>query len=321
MAATNAPVSVVIPIYNRGGWIAETLQSILGQTLPPAEVIVVDDGSTDDVAAVVARFPTVRLIRQANAGVSTARNRGVEAATQPFIAFCDSDDTWYPHKLEREMPLFDDEEVGVVYGDADVCMVATDGTRRLRLTTRFGGVAPHSNTFADLIRINPVPFSTVVARRSLFDFVKFDPRADGSEDWAWLCRASLRCRIAVIREVLGEYRVHGENKSGDFDAHFVEHFARCQDMLDDVQGANRDLVLRELALQRLRWRLKRIVKRRGLPLPEKRPEERHGPLRFGIYFVQFTARTGRLVFSKLRRRARMRTKRRSSRAVSALQTR
>jgi len=97
-------VSVVIPVYNGERLIAETLRSVLAQTLPVHEILVIDDGSTDRTAEVVASFaPRVTLVRQANAGESTARNDGIARATGEWIAFVDADDLWKPEKLERQM--------------------------------------------------------------------------------------------------------------------------------------------------------------------------------------------------------------------------
>ena len=104
----NAPrVSVIIPAYNSGPLVEEAIGSALAQTRPPAEVVVIDDGSTDDTAERLARFgPPVRVIRQANGGVSAARNRGLAAATGAFVAFLDADDVWHPDKLRRQLEAF-----------------------------------------------------------------------------------------------------------------------------------------------------------------------------------------------------------------------
>jgi glycosyltransferase involved in cell wall biosynthesis len=94
--------SVVIPLYNKSPHIIGTLQSVLAQTLPPDEIIIVDDGSTDGGAEAVEQFAPhgVRLIRQVNSGVSAARNEGVKHATARYIAFIDADDKWLPFHLE-----------------------------------------------------------------------------------------------------------------------------------------------------------------------------------------------------------------------------
>lgn len=97
-------VSVIIPTYNRRDFLREALQSVFEQTLPSLEVLVADDGSTDDTAAMVAvEFPTVRILFQPNRGPSAARNLGIRTARGEWLAFLDSDDLWLPRKLERQL--------------------------------------------------------------------------------------------------------------------------------------------------------------------------------------------------------------------------
>jgi glycosyltransferase involved in cell wall biosynthesis len=100
-------VSVIIPAYRAAGTIARALDSVLAQTAPPAEVFVVDDGSPDDLAAVVAAYgERVTLVRKPNGGAASARNLGLDLARGEFVAFLDADDYWEPHKLERQLALF-----------------------------------------------------------------------------------------------------------------------------------------------------------------------------------------------------------------------
>ncbi len=115
--------AVVIPAYNRERVLAETLERVLAQTLPPAEVVVVDDGSTDGTAGVAARFaPRVRCVRRENGGPGSARNTGVAHTTAPWIAFCDSDDLWLPEKMEIQMGLHR-RRPEVLYSFTDLAIV------------------------------------------------------------------------------------------------------------------------------------------------------------------------------------------------------
>ena len=101
-----ASVSVVIPTYNSGQYLPEALESVLAQTVPPLEIIVVDDGSTDDTADRL--HPYLNLITykfQTNSGVSAARNAGLQLAKGDYVAFLDADDVWHPRKLEFQMGI------------------------------------------------------------------------------------------------------------------------------------------------------------------------------------------------------------------------
>src|SRR5262249_4621066 len=106
-------VSVVIPTYERRRWVCRAVESVLAQTRPADEILVVDDGSSDGTADELARRfgARVRVLVQPNGGVAAARNAGVRAARHPLVAFLDSDDCWLPSKLERQLPLHDDPSV------------------------------------------------------------------------------------------------------------------------------------------------------------------------------------------------------------------
>jgi len=113
-AATNVRVTAVIPAYNAEKFIAEALQSVLDQTVEIAEIIVVDDGSSDRTAEVAATFPRTRVIRQPNAGCGAARNTALRVATGEWIALLDADDIWLPEKTERQQACIA-PGVGVVH--------------------------------------------------------------------------------------------------------------------------------------------------------------------------------------------------------------
>lgn len=99
-------ISVVIPAYNCGEYISRSIDSVLAQTLKPDEIIIVDDGSTDNTVQVVQQYGTkVKLIQQRNSGPSAARNTGIQAATDEWIAFLDADDEWLPEKLQLQIDL------------------------------------------------------------------------------------------------------------------------------------------------------------------------------------------------------------------------
>ena len=96
-------ISVIIPTYNRAGILNRAIQSVFNQTFRDFELIVVDDGSTDDTARSVASLPSIKYLSQNHSGVSKARNLGIEHARGEWLAFLDSDDKWLPEKLERQI--------------------------------------------------------------------------------------------------------------------------------------------------------------------------------------------------------------------------
>lgn len=116
-APIQSHVSVVIPAYNAEHYLREAIDSVLCQTVPPTEIIVVDDGSTDGTAAIVDGYgPAIRYLHQPQSGSGAARNRGVEAARGIFLAFLDADDWWPAEKLAMQLGIFDaDPEVELVY--------------------------------------------------------------------------------------------------------------------------------------------------------------------------------------------------------------
>src|SRR5919205_4589183 len=106
---SSPPIIVIIPVYNGESYVAEAIESILDQTYRPAEVIVVDDGSTDNTAEVVKRFgDVVQYHHQPNRGAGAARNRGVELSHGEFLAFLDADDLWHKDKLAHQIQAFKD---------------------------------------------------------------------------------------------------------------------------------------------------------------------------------------------------------------------
>ena len=115
-------ISVIIPNHNYSEYIQESIQSVLNQTYTNVELIIVDDGSTDDSINTIQRFEgRVQLIKQSQAGVSSARNTGFKAAKGELICFLDADDVWLPEKLEVQVQRFLDESIGLVYSSIFNC--------------------------------------------------------------------------------------------------------------------------------------------------------------------------------------------------------
>ena len=204
-------VSVIIPTYNGACFLAQTIESVLAQTYPSLEVLVVDDGSTDATWAVTAGYGSrVRYVRQANAGTAAARNRGVVEARGEYVALLDHDDLWLPHKLERQLPFFaGDPAIGVVFAGIEFFR-----TRTGEVTAQyFPGpeLGPH-----DLLAHRVLPIQTVVFRRSALDAVgPFDEGLRGTDDWDLGIRLSMRFRMVGVPETLARVRLHPGQQGGN----------------------------------------------------------------------------------------------------------
>ena len=198
-------VSVVIPTYNRGQLIADAINSVLAQTYKNIEIIVVDDGSTDETRElIVSNYPMVKYIYQENQGVSAARNTGIQNASGDFIAFLDSDDIWLPQKLEIQMEVF--------RKDPAVIMVA--GRRvKIKLNDPLP-IAPISNktntvSFSQLLMGKHIPTPSVVIRRQILKRIGgVKTNLSTGEDWdLWLRLTGsgkiveVDCPVVVVREV------------------------------------------------------------------------------------------------------------------------
>jgi glycosyltransferase involved in cell wall biosynthesis len=205
----SSQVSVVIPTFDCGRFIAEAVESALGQTLSPFEVIVVDDGSTDDTAEVVRKFGrAVKYIRQENGGVSAARNRGVAETSGELIAFLDADDIWEPTKLEKQVAKFAiDPEIGLVHCGMREFDSTTGKTIDEHLEGLEGDVADELLLWERPVIVGPG--GTIMVTRAAFDMAGgFDPRIRCGEDWELCYRIARDHRVGFVPEPLVNYRSH-----------------------------------------------------------------------------------------------------------------
>ena len=196
----------MIPSFNCARFIREAVDSALAQTAPPLEIIVIDDGSTDntpEVMAVYASDPRVRPIRQKNAGQSTARNNGIRAAQGEFIAFLDADDRWKPDKLEKQLGKFSDDSIGVVFSGSQVF-----DEHGVRSENR-----ADESSCADMLQslITSTTFipSSVVVRKRCFDTCGlFDESLKKVEDREMWIRLAKQYRFSCTPDCLVDYRLH-----------------------------------------------------------------------------------------------------------------
>lgn len=219
-------VSVIIPAYNASIWISRAIESVLRQTFPVLEIIVVDDGSTDDTTAVVMRHSgPISLIRQGNRGPAAARNNGARLARGNWFAFLDADDCWLPEKVSRQIHYTKDSAVGMVH---------------CRAQPKHGGPIPERISFERLWKSNCIVNSTVLVRATAFNSLGgFDESRDlvSVEDYnLWLRLAAAGWAIATCPEDLCEYTPRGDSLSRQTERFAMAHLA-------NVEGISRHLQL------------------------------------------------------------------------------
>lgn len=203
-------VAVVIPAYNGARFLRPAIESALNQTQPPSEIVLVDDGSTDETAEIAGCYSEITVLRQERAGVAAARNAGAAATTSPILAFLDADDVWRPTKLERQAEVLASESsVALVHvGVADVD--ANGRALREHLVGASGNVATRMLAFEEPVILGGG--SGAVIRRSSFDEVGgFDNSLSTSADWDLYYRIACRHTVAFVPEVLLDYRIHDSN--------------------------------------------------------------------------------------------------------------
>jgi glycosyltransferase involved in cell wall biosynthesis len=214
-------VSAAIITHNRARYLEDAIRSVLDQSFSDLELIVVDDGSRDETPDVVAPYlDRIRYVRQEHAGKAAARNAAVALARGSYFAFCDSDDMWYPDRLERQMDAFRrSPDVGMVHGH--VAVVDERGRELPKRTaeTREIFSAAHRNgaSYASYALDCRCFSSTILLRRSIFDVVgPYDP-ALAIEDYDFYLRLVLDFDVFFLEGApLAKYRFH-DSKTADFE--------------------------------------------------------------------------------------------------------
>ena len=197
-------ISVIVPVYNREQKIRKSIQSVIEQTYSNLEIIVVDDGSTDNTERVVKEIPDESIIyikQPVNQGVSAARNAGVLNATADLIAFHDSDDYWYADKLEKQMDYWNKHpEYSMIY-----CGYWLKGMDDTVITVPFKGTRGNleGNIYQTLLINNTIGAPTMLMRKDSFMKVGgFDTSLRSLEDWEFAIRYSKYNEIGYVREYL-----------------------------------------------------------------------------------------------------------------------
>ena len=201
-------ISCIVPVYNQAQYVAQALDSVFAQTLPVHEVIVVDDGSTDNLADVVASYPRdIIFIRQENQGPAAARNTGIRRATGEWLAFIDADDVWHEEKLALQWDAFQRDP------DLDYCLTHKRNFWEASMADEEARLRRENHPI-----VHDIPaytFQAMMLRKDTFERVGYlDENLRLGEDTDWLVRADdLDCRREVLPQVLIQRRLHETNIS------------------------------------------------------------------------------------------------------------
>lgn len=231
-------VSVVIATYNSGDYLRLAIDSVLAQTYSDYHLYVVDDGSTDSTPSFLAKFdshPLVTCFRQPNRGQASAKNHGANISNGKLIAFLDADDYWDNDKLAAQVPLFGNDDVGVVFSNARNIDELGNPHRIQPVTVHH----PTGRVTKQLVNRNFVPFGTSVIRRICFEEAEgFDESLPMGIDWDLWLRVSLAWEFDYVPKALLNYRIWAGQMSKNVVGRYDNAFA----ILDRFTEKNRSIL-------------------------------------------------------------------------------
>lgn len=237
-------ISVIIPTYNRAQLIREAVESVIGQDFSDWELLIIDDGSTDNTREIVGKYgKSVKYVHQENAGPSAARNRGMSCAGGKYIAFLDADDVWLPEKLAIQNKLMENSRsagivaTGYYVCDRDLNVRETVIRKRKKVRRR------------DLLVKNTILTSSVLGRREcILEGGLFNERYRFGEDWDMWLRIASRFEIAYVQEPLCKYRVHSDSITLGMDPRNLEDWRDIIKRSRKSVGSPRELALSNKSL-------------------------------------------------------------------------
>ena len=263
----NLQISVIIPTYNRRKWIGRSIRSVLEQTYPPTEIIVVDDGSSDgSIEYILENFPLVQYVQQSNQGVSSARNRGIRLANSKWIALLDSDDEWTPEKLEKQVQAIQEEPDYHFCHTGEIWIRNGVRVNQMKKHQKYGGHI--FEKCLDMCRISP---SSVLFHKSILEQVGgFDENLRVCEDYDLWLRVTAKYPILYLKEPLiikyGGHKDQLSNVKGGIESYRIEALEKL--MLCDITSDQKRTVGKML-IQKLFIFAKGAQKRGRLSTYEK----------------------------------------------------
>lgn len=263
----NLQISVIIPTYNRRKWIGRSIRSVLEQTYPPTEIIVVDDGSSDgSIEYILENFPLVQYVQQSNQGVSSARNRGIRLANSKWIALLDSDDEWTPEKLEKQVQAIQEEPDYHFCHTGEIWIRNGVRVNQMKKHQKYGGHI--FEKCLDRCRMSP---SSVLFHKSILEQVGwFDENLRVCEDYDLWLRVTAKYPILYLKEPLiikyGGHKDQLSNVKGGIESYRIEALEKL--MLCDITSDQKRTVGKML-IQKLFIFAKGAQKRGRLSTYEK----------------------------------------------------
>ena len=226
-------VSVIIPTYNCAKYIAQSIDSVLAQSRPPAEILIVDDGSTDDTRIVVSAFsdPRIRYLEGPHRGTAATRNRGIDVASGDYLAFLDADDRWRPAMLERQLGVLETDAglvcsftnfLRFVEGTGEILPEQFDYYAELSTLPVTPSACGHAlivegDAFLHFIAFEEIPayMQCMLFRRARIAEMRLNEFLTRCQDLEFVARVFMRGQVAFTREVLAEVRRHDSNATRD----------------------------------------------------------------------------------------------------------
>lgn len=207
---TASLVSVIIPCYNHGQYLPEAVNSIWQQYYPATEIIIIDDGSTDNTKEIVKNLPDVTYIYQTNQGLSAARNMGIKISHGEYLVFLDADDWLLPESIRTNISyLHQNKSLAFVSGAHEKVFVATGETVDEILEIK-------ENHYCHLLQGNYIGMhATVMYRRSVFNDFLFDVKLNACEDYDLYLKITRKYPVLHHTQKIAAYRIHGSNMSGN----------------------------------------------------------------------------------------------------------